>query len=155
MKTPNSLIADVFFLLLGLFGIISSLTFRFWESMVLPLAASTVIFVLALAEVVKNLRRRRSVAAADTDGTSEALVDRTELKKLAVLFTWTVGFFLATYVFGYYIAIPLFAFAYVKWTGKGWLAALIFAVVSLAFVYGVFELGLKTPLFKGIIFGAR
>ena len=58
MKIKGSLFVAVFFLLLGLFGIIQSLTFRYWESMVLPLAISSLIFILAAVEVGKELRRQ-------------------------------------------------------------------------------------------------
>ncbi len=62
---------------------------------------------------------------------------------------------LAAYLLGFRMAVPLFAFSYLKWRGRGWLTATIFAVAMLAFIYGAFELGLKAPLFRGLIFGGR
>ncbi len=62
---------------------------------------------------------------------------------------------LGTYFLGFRIAVPLFAFSYLKWQGRGWLTAAVFAIIMLAFIYGAFELGLNAPLFKGLIFGGR
>jgi len=143
----------LFFLALGLFGIIQSLTFRYWESMVLPLGISIIIFILAAVQVVRELRRRGEAAAAKA--TAEDSGAKAETRRLGLIFGWAAGFCLAIYLFGFYIAIPTFAFAYLKWRRRGWLVAVIFAVGLLVFSYAVFAIGLKVPLYKGLIFGAH
>jgi hypothetical protein len=114
----------VFFLALGLFGIIESLTFTYWESITLPMA----------------------VKESDT---------KAENRRLWPVFGWVAGLCLAIYLLGFYISIPVFAFAYLKWRKRSWLAAVIFAVALLAASYAIFAIGLKVPLYKGLIFGAR
>ena len=153
MKLKGSLYVAVFLLLLGLFGIIQSLTFRYWESMVLPLGISIIIFILAAVEVVRELwRRGEAVATKAMAGDSGA---KAENRRLGLILGWAAGFCLAIYLLGFYISIPLFAFAYLKWRRRSWLVALIFAVALLAFSYAVFAIGLKVPLYKGLIFGGR
>jgi hypothetical protein len=147
----GSLWFAVFFLALGLFGIIESLTFTYWESMALPLAISIIIFVLAGVEVTREWRQGKAEAAeAAKESNTKA-----ENRRLWPVFGWVAGLCLAIYLLGFYISIPAFAFAYLKWRKRSWLAAAIFAIALLAFSYAVFSVGLKVPLYRGLIFGAR
>jgi hypothetical protein len=142
----------VFFLALGLFGIIESLTFTYWESITLPMAVSIIIFVLAGVEVAREWRRDRAAKAAAAAKESDT---KAENRRLWPVFGWVAGLCLAIYLLGFYISIPVFAFAYLKWRKRSWLAAVIFAVALLAASYAIFAIGLKVPLYKGLIFGAR
>jgi len=155
MRIKGSLCVAIFFLLLGIFGIVQSLTFRYWESTVLPLATSSLIFILAAVEVGKELRRQDKREAAIEKKSGKESKNKVEIRRLGLVFGWAAGFSLAIYLLGFHIAIPLFAFAYLKWRGRSWITATIFAIAMLAFIYGAFELGLKAPLFKGLIFGGR
>jgi peptidoglycan/LPS O-acetylase OafA/YrhL len=155
MRVRGSLGIAVFFLLVGIFGVVQSLTFRYWESTVLPLATSGIILILAVVEVGKELRRRnKEEAAAETEGGKEGKRS-IDIRKLGLVFGFVAAFSLAVYLLGFYIAIPLFSLAYLKWRGRSWLVAVVFAIAMLAFVYGVFVLGLKAPLFEGLVFGGR
>lgn len=155
MKIKGSLYTAIFFLLLGLYGIIQSLTFRYWESIVLPLAMSSLIFVMAVVEVGRELRRQDKRETAIEKKSGKESKNKVEIRRLGLVFGWAAAFMLGTYLLGFRMAVPLFAFSYLKWRGRGWITATIFAVVMLAFIYGAFELGLKAPLFKGLIFGGR
>jgi len=152
MKLKGSFWVAAFFLALGIFGISQSLTFGYWESMVLPLGVSIVISVLAAVEVARELLKRREAAARETAEKSQPKI---ESRRLFLVLGWVASFCLAVYLFGFYIATPTFAFAYLKWRKRSWLVALIFAVALLAFSYLVFVIGLKVPLYKGLVFGAR
>ncbi|MFC1979783.1 tripartite tricarboxylate transporter TctB family protein [Chloroflexota bacterium] len=145
----------VFFLVLGLFGTIQSLTFGYWESMVLPLAISIIIFILASVEVVRELQWGNKGEADAAKATAKDSESKAENRRLGLISAWAAGFCMAIYLLGFYIAIPLFAFAYLKWQRRGWLPAVIFAIALLAFIYIVFNIGLKVPLYKGLIFGAH
>jgi hypothetical protein len=142
----------VFFLALGLFGIIESLTFVYWESMALPLFVSSAIFVLAAVEVAREWRGDEGKKAA---GAAEESDTKAENRRLWPIFGWAAGFCLAIYLLGFYISIPVFAFAYLKWRKRSWLAAVIFAIALFAFSYAVFTIGLKVPLYRGLVFGAH
>ncbi len=141
----------VFFLALGLFGIIESLTFIYWESMALPLVVSIIIFILAGVEIAREWQRGKAEAARAAKESDTKAANR----RLWPIFGWAAGFCLAIYLLGFYISIPVFAFAYLKWRKRSWLAAAAFAIALLAFSYVVFAIGLKVPLYKGLAFGAR
>lgn len=155
MKLKGSFWVALFFLALGLFGITQSLTFGYWESMVLPLAISSLILILAAVEVGKELMRWREGKAVTAKETAKDSKPKAENRRLGLIFGWAAGFCLATYLLGFHIAIPFFAFAYLKWRGRSWLTAAVFAVALLAFTYAVFDISLKSPLYKGLIFGGR
>ncbi len=155
MKIKGSLYVAIFFLLLGLYGIIQSLTFRYWESIVLPLAMSSLIFVMAAVEVARELRRQDKGERAIEEKPRTEAKDRVEIRRFSLVFGWAAAFMLGIYLLGFHIAVPLFAFSYLKWRGRSWITATVFAGIMLAFIYGAFELGLKAPLFKGLIFGGR
>lgn len=155
MKLKGSFWVALFFLLVGLFGIIQSLGFRYWESMALPLGISSVIFILAAVEVTRELRRRDKEEAAPEGKPGSGMKGKLDMRKLGVMFSWAAGFCLAIYLLGFYIAIPIFAFSYLKWRRRSWLVAVIFAIALLAFSYAVFSIGLKVPLYEGLIFGAH
>jgi DMSO reductase anchor subunit len=143
----------VFFLALGLFGIIESLTFLYWESMALPLFVSSAIFVLAAVEVAREWRGdKREVTDA---GAAKESDTKAENRRLWPIFGWASGFCLTIYLLGFYVSIPVFAFAYLKWRKRSWLVAAIFAVALLAASYAIFSIGLKVPLYRGLIFGAH
>ena len=152
MKLKGGFWVALFLVALGLFGIIQSLTFRYWESMVLPLGISIIIFILAAVEVIRELLKQRQAAAEETAEKSESKIER---RRLFLTMGWVAGFCLAVYLFGFYLSIPTFAFAYLKWRRRSWLVALIFAVALLAFSYLLFAIGLKVPLYKGLVFGGR
>ena len=152
MKLKGGFWVALFFLALGLFGIIQSLTFGYWESMVLPLGISIIISILAAVEVARELLKRREAAQ---EATAEDSGAKAENRRLGLILGWAAGFCLAVYLLGFYISIPLLAFAYLKWRRRSWLVAVIFAVALLAFSYAAFGIGLKVPLYKGLIFGAH
>ena len=139
MKLKGSFWVAIFFLALGIFGIIQSLTFRYWESMVLPLGISIIIFILAAVEVVRELWRRGEAAAEEA--TAEDSGAKAENRRLGLILGWATGFCLAIYLLGFYISIPVFAFAYLKWRRRSWLVAVIFAVALLVFSYAVLASG--------------
>lgn len=155
MKLKVSLCLAIFFLFLGLFGIAQSVTFHYWESMVLPLIVSSIISILASIEVVRELRRRDGKETVTPGKPVTGNTGRIEMRRFSLMLAWVLALMLGIYLFGFKIAVPVFAFSYLKWRGRSWLTATIFAAVALAVLYGIFELGLKAPLFKGLIFGGQ
>lgn len=145
----------IFLVLLGLFGIIKSLTFQYVEAITLPLMMSSVIFTLAATELARELRskdRAQIAIEAKAQGEVEA---RAAWRRFGSTVGWVIGFSLGIYLVGFLIATPLFVGSYLKRQGQGWLTAIIFAILTVAFIYGVFELALKARLYVGLIFGGR
>jgi hypothetical protein len=155
MRIKGSLLVAIFFLLLGIFGVVQSLSFGYWESTVLPLAVSSLIVVLATIETGKELYRQYKRQGTIEKKGGKENQDGFEIRRFGLAFGWVTGFSLTIVLLGFYIAIPVFTFAYLKWRGRSWLVATVFAIAMIAFIYGTFELGLKAPLFGGFIFGGR
>jgi len=156
VRLKGSLLIAIFFLLLGLYGLIQSLMFEHWESVALPAIVSGIIIAMATVEVGKELYSLRKSGTPSADLKLPVIaVNTTELRRFGLITAWVAAFMLGVYLFGFHIAIPVYAFSYLKWRGKHLLIAGIFALAMLGFVYGVFELGLKAALFQGIVFGDR
>ena len=145
----------VFFVALGLFGVTQSLTFGHWESKVLPLAMSSLIVVMAAIEAGRELYALKKQQAGGGIQQREDKDTTAQMSRLGLIFAWTSGFALGIYLLGFYIAVPLFVFSYLKWRGRSWLVASIVAIGIIAFVYGVFGLALKATLFRGLLFGGH
>ena len=67
-------------------------------------------------------------------------------------FAWLVGFGLAIYLLGFFVAIPLYICAYMKSHGTRWSASIITGALLPAFCYVLFVLVLDMKLHKGVIF---
>jgi phosphoglycerol transferase MdoB-like AlkP superfamily enzyme len=124
--------------------------------MTLPLAVSIIISILAAVQVARELqwwgeRGEKAIVRRTAKDGERKLYG----KRFGVVFGLGAGFCLAIYLLGFYISIPVFAFAYLKWRKRSWLVAAIFAVAVLACSYAVFTLGLKVPLYQGLVFGAH
>ncbi len=156
MRIKGSLPVALFFLLLGVYGLIQSLSFEYWESVALPAIVSGVIILMATVEVGKELYSLRKSGTPSADLKLPLIAaNTTELRRFGLITAWVAAFMLGIYLFGFRIAIPLYTLSYLKWRGKHLLIAALFALAMLGFVYGVFELGLKASLFQGIVFGDR
>jgi hypothetical protein len=61
------------------------------------------------------------------------------------IWAWIWGLFFAIHLVGFPLALPLFAFFYVKIYGGGWPLAAALAIGIWGFIYGVFEALLHVP----------
>lgn len=58
----------------------------------------------------------------------------------AAAIAWIAAFFIAFFVFGAYITVPLFAFVYLRFSGRAsWLASAIYAAVTGVIIFVVFR----------------
>lgn len=155
MKFKGSMFPAVIFLILGLFGIIQSLSFQYWESIVLPLFISCCIVLLSGIQMIREFRFHRQNASTGEKHLRIRTTGNISLKLLGLIVGWTAGFALAIYILGFYIAIPVFTISYLKWHRRSWIVSIIFACSTLALSYLIFEQLLKVPLFPGLIFGGQ
>jgi hypothetical protein len=66
--------------------------------------------------------------------------------------SWIVAFFVAFFVLGAFVSVPLFAFLYLRFSGRAsWLAAGIYAAVTGVLIYLVFQQLVFIPLPTGYI----
>jgi len=155
MRVRGSLLVAVLFLAVGIYGLVESLSFEYWESTALPAFVSGVIILMSAIEIGKELFRNGDGVTTEGAKLHRNIITVIEARRLGLITGWVAAFTLCIYLFGFRIAIPLFAFLYLKWRGRHWAACAAFAVFILAFVYGAFELGLNAILFDGIVFGDR
>lgn len=152
MKLNGSVYAIFFFLLLGLFGAIQSLFFRYWESMLLPLFVSCLIVILSLTQLIRELTLNSRITDIEAKLPRTRINSNISLKLLGLIIGWTVAFALCVYIFGFYVTIPIFTFYFLKWYRRRVFTSIIFSCAILAFTYLAFELLLKIPLYPGLIF---
>ncbi|MFC1980600.1 tripartite tricarboxylate transporter TctB family protein [Chloroflexota bacterium] len=131
--------------------IIISLRMEHLESKLLPLIFSSIAFILAGVALRSEILARskpETTVTGEEGAREEAGVG---LRRYLLAGAWVLGFFLAIYLVGYIIAIPLFIFAYMKSHNTGWLATIIFTVLTPAIIYGIFELVLEVDLYPGLL----
>ncbi len=130
-----------------------SLRMEYFESKLLPLVIGSAVFVLAAIglgrEIMAGGEREATVARGETTTREET---REGWRGYLLAGAWVAGFFLAIYLLGFIIAIPVFILAYMKSHGTRWLAAIAFAILSPLVIYGVFELALRVILYRGLLF---
>ncbi len=122
--------------------IVLSLRMEYLESKLLPLIISGAVLVLAAIRLGKEIFKGVPDGSEETgEGWRGYLISG----------AWAVGFFLAIYLLGFIIAIPLFILSYMKSHGTRWLVAIIWTILLPAFIYGLFELTLKVTLYRGLL----
>ena len=99
MRTKGSLWVAVFFLIIGLYGLIQSLTFGYWESVALPAAVSGVMVLMASVEIGKEL-----YSSGKGETTSDGLKPRRDkreeidFRRLGLIVGWIAAFMLCIYL---------------------------------------------------------
>ena len=132
--------------------IVEAATWQYTEAKIIPLAVSGVILVLGIAQLSKELNADRKTAAAGTEVQEPSLSQGQSMRNVGLALCWIIALFVAVYLFGFTVAIPVFIIAYLKTHGQGWLGSIIYAIIVTAFVYSVFRLALKLPFYEGWLF---
>jgi len=69
------------------------------------------------------------------------------------MFSWFLGFFLAIWLFGFSITIPLMVFTYLKiQSNEGWIISIVLTVAAWLVFYLLFVRLLTLPFPDGLIF---
>jgi len=151
MKLSGDARIYIFILAISLFTIVWSLfgvDYRF-ESKFLPVLIGSVVLLLALAGLWKELRAQRTNEAVVSTASS---LDRENWRGYLIHFGWVVGFLLAIFCFGYLLAMPIFLFAYTRRLGSKFPVAIASALMVPAFIYVAFELTLDVKLYRVLLF---
>ena len=138
----------VIVLILAVIGL--SLRLAYFASKLLPLLIASMVLILAVIDLVREIKTEHSPKATETTAKT-GVGGKTSVKasKYFHYLGWLVGFSLAIYVVGFLIAIPLFVGAYMKRHGSNWLSTVTTAILYTGIIYAVFDLALKTDLYKG------
>ncbi|MFH1003529.1 MAG: tripartite tricarboxylate transporter TctB family protein [Chloroflexota bacterium] len=146
----------LFLVVVGLYCIISSLAFARVQAKAIPLAVASLVFILATMELVRVLRTGNQAATrVKAEPKEDSIALNTQLRRFGLALAWVVGFSLGVYLVGFVIAMPVFVFSYLKSKGRGWLISAVLAVLTIALIYGMFQIGLRSSLYRGILFGGR
>jgi putative tricarboxylic transport membrane protein len=128
------------------FGMIVVFAMALWTAVswpprarIFPFAIFGPVLILAIANFVKDLRRqpwteaiKQTIAEANLDESSFS-------KRTRDILVWIVGFFLALWLLGFPLGIPLATFVYLKVASReGWLTSIAVTVGTWAFIVGVF-----------------
>lgn len=128
------------------FGMVVIFTMALWTALswpprarIFPFAIFGPILIVAIVNFVKDLRRQpwtetiaQAIAEADLDEASFR-------KRTRNILAWIVGFFLALWLLGFPLGIPLATFIYLKVAAReGWLTSVVVTVGTWAFIVGVF-----------------
>ncbi len=140
--------------------ILNAFTFGYFQSALLPVLWSGIVFVLAGFQLWREVsgregkgpkKKAEELKAAEEmkEAVAGAEVRRTSLFVLAL---WATGFTGAILLAGHLIAVALFIIAYMRWRGRGWIPTFLMALGMDGFFYGLFTIALRTELFKGYIY---
>jgi TctA family transporter len=140
------------------FLIVASLSWALWESRnfgfragLFPWAIGFPVLALATVELGLDLLGRgrksgmRSFAEVGPDVPISLVYRRT-----VTISSWTIGFFVAIWLLGFSLAVPLTLILYLKIAGREkWPITLILALIGWVFFYGLFEYTLHVPFPDG------
>ncbi|MFC1907020.1 tripartite tricarboxylate transporter TctB family protein [Chloroflexota bacterium] len=122
------------------------------ESKLLPIIFSSAILILSAIGLFRNIKAGSQPDATLTEGVAVENQETAESWRGYLPHgVWVVGFSLGIYFLGFMISIPLFVSAYMKYLGRRWIAAIIFAVLAPVVIHVAFELALEIDLYKGLI----
>jgi TctA family transporter len=150
-----SLFTFVFFLIFA-FGIFTA---REWQiqARLFPWVVGVPALVLCAVQLFSDFFIRRETSESDeTLGFMDLPVDRSV--PLSIVFTravntfgWIIGLFATIWLIGFVISVPLFVFLYLilQAREKLWVG-LVYSVVMLVFIIGVFHMVLSVPWPEGV-----
>jgi TctA family transporter len=96
---------------------------------------------------------RRGASQSDTSGTALSLSPGLVRHRTVSIIGWTLGFFLAIWLLGFNLAVPVATFLYLKVGAReGWPITVVLTLVAWLFFYGLFDYTLHLPFPKGQAF---
>lgn len=152
MKTRGE---TYFLVVVAAVALVSILTLARMEQFyakIIPLVFSSLVFIFAIVLLwetfVSSKRAGAVVTQSETDRGKEG---GSNLRGYMTAWSWMVGFVLGIYLLGLVIAGGVFVFSYSKSHGTNWIISTVLTVLTFAFAYGVFEVALRMPLYKGLL----
>ena len=119
------------------------------DARLLPLAVALPGVALAVLHVALSLRPQ-SAAPAEPRDENEPLTTAERTRRTAQIAAWIAGIFLAIYLVGFQIAVPIAAVAYLRVMAReGWATSAIVAALCWGLVFGIFDRVLHIPLPTG------
>ena len=132
------------------------------NSRMFPLAIgvpTAILLALSLVAVWKPaILRGADVHLGDSSASEPNIEEIREAKyapsHVAAMIGWLIFAAVAIGLIGFRFAVPLFVLLFARLEGRAkWLAAMMVALCTWAFVVGYFELFMKFGMFRGVLFG--
>ncbi|MFH1002703.1 MAG: tripartite tricarboxylate transporter TctB family protein [Chloroflexota bacterium] len=152
MKLKPSTWFAIFILLLMVIIIIVSLNYERRELKLMPIIVASGVLVLSVMVLWQETKVKDRLPSAKQEGVPEGGATQGAGRRLSYTMGWIIALFLGVYLIGLLAAILLFIASYMKVNGWSWRVSLIFSAATTAILYGVFELGLKAGLYRGLIY---
>jgi putative tricarboxylic transport membrane protein len=141
--------------------VIGLLALALWQSRnfgfragLFPWVIGTPTLVLAFFQLAKDLKGHRKISAPHfEDGAPFEVAPEVANRRTWSIIGWIVGFFIAIWLLGFSIAVPLTLVLYLKLAGhEKWSTIAMVTFFSWLFFYLLFERTLKVPFPDGLIF---
>jgi len=141
-------------------AVIVLLSLALWQSRnfgyragLFPWAIGIPTFILAIAQLGRDLYGKKKKAAASLiENVGEKLDPAVVRQRTIEVILWTIGFFLAIWLLGFSIAVPLTILLYLKIAGKeSWLMTALVTFCCWLFYWGLFEKLLNVPFPEGLL----
>jgi hypothetical protein len=135
--------------MLLIFASMSGLAFDFpQKGRLMPLMIGIPATLLALVQLILEIRSVVSASASINDDSSKKSVNSDEIH----MFMWTFLFFIGILCFGFVYASPVLVFGYLYIGSKeSILTSIVAAVSTWLVIYVTFEVWFQIPLFSGLI----
>lgn len=140
------------------FTLIVVLAVALWQSRnfgyragLFPWAIGPPVLILAIAQFVLELTGKTKITVGG-EAASELPRD-VVLRRTRSIVGWIVGVMIAIWLIGFSLAVPLTTLLYLRFTGREkWPITIVFALVSWAFFFGLFEYAISIPFPRGQLF---
>ncbi len=143
-------------------GAVGLLALALWQSRnfgyragLFPWVIGIPTFVLCFLQLARDLRGAHKKKDAHPGDDAEVEIAPAVVRKRTLdVIGWTAGFFVAIWLLGFSIAVPLMILLYLKVAGKeSWLMTAQVTFFSWLFYWGLFEKLLNVPFPEGLLIG--
>lgn len=152
MKLRPSTWFAIFILLLMVVIIGVSLNYERRELKLMPIMVASGVLVMSVMVIWQETVAKDRLRYASQKETPDGITAKDVRRRLGYTISWMIGSFLGIYLLGFLVTIPLFIASYMKVNGWSWRVSLSFSAITTAALYGVFELGLRAGLYRGLVF---
>ena len=146
MKMKSSTYFLMLLMAVMLVVMVLSLNMEYLTSKLLPLTVSGIVFVLGAIQLAKEVRTGPAKVEDETSAETEK-----ERRGFLLAGAWIIGLFVAIWLLGLMVTIPIYTFAYAKTHGIGWFVSIVTAVLMTVVTYVVFEVLLGAQLYRGLL----
>jgi Tripartite tricarboxylate transporter TctB family len=116
-----------------------------------PLVIGLPTFILAIVQLIIDLRRARPASPSET-GEAALTVPANVVRRRYILILSTItGFAGAVWLLGFLITIPLVTFLYMKAAGESWVLSIVLSATTAIVFYLMFVYWLNIPVPPGLL----